>query len=78
MALLASVDPQIGFPALAINLGLWIWNIIDAYLMNRDALAAEPSIAQQETLTALLRLAEENQLMTSPSGLGLNHRLMSF
>ncbi len=65
-------------------LGIWIWNIADAYHLNRDKLqsAAIDPIQQAEELqlrlSRLMAFMQQNQLIAHEGGLGLRSQIASF
>jgi hypothetical protein len=81
----AGLAGTIGLIVWAGVLGIWIWNVLDAYFMNQSKMGMA-SLEEQEKmaaelerkLTALARFAQENQLVAYQDGLGLNHRLAAF
>lgn len=70
-------------PLLAVA-GIWIWNIVDAYLMNERLLSADAnapdqsSQALQKPLAVLMAAAESTRLEIGPDGAFLNHRFVRF
>lgn len=81
----AGMASIIGMVIYAAVLGIWIWNVVDAYFMNQSKLGMASLEDQQKMaaelekkLSALLKFAEENQLVAYESGLGLNHRVAAF
>lgn len=66
-------------------LGIWIWNVVDAYFMNQSKLGMASLEEQQKMaaelehkLTAMVKFVEENQLVAYESGVALKHRMAAF
>jgi hypothetical protein len=65
-------------------LGIWIWNVVDAYFMNQTKMASiedqqKFAAEMEQKLVAMIKFADENQIVASNfGGLGVNHRLAAF
>lgn len=75
---LAGIMPTIGLAVYAIVLGIWVWNVWDAYMMNQahTGMASVEDLKKQ--LAAVTKFMEENKLVSAHDGVALNHRLATF
>jgi hypothetical protein len=64
-------------------LGIWIWNVVDAYFMNQTKMASiedqqKMAAELEQKLIAMIKFTEENQVVALDGGFGLNHRVAAF
>lgn len=79
----AAIAPTIGLIVYLASLGLWIWNLVDAYFMNQTKMASiedqqKMAAELEQKLIAMIKFTEENQVVSLDGGLGLNHRVAAF
>ncbi|MBT9548856.1 MAG: hypothetical protein IV090_26790 [Candidatus Sericytochromatia bacterium] len=79
----AAIAPTIGLIVYLASLGLWIWNLVDAYFMNQTKMASiedqqKMAAELEQKLIAMIKFTEENQVVALDGGFGLNHRVAAF
>jgi hypothetical protein len=79
----AALAPTISLIVYLASLGLWIWNLVDAYFMNQTKMASiedqqKMAAELEQKLIAMIKFTEENQVVALDGGFGLNHRVAAF
>ena len=79
----AAIAPTIGLIVYLASLGLWIWNLVDAYFMNQTKMASiedqqKMAAELEQKLIAMIKFTEENQVVALDGGFGLDHRVAAF
>ncbi len=79
----AAIAPTIGLIVYLASLGIWIWNLVDAYFMNQTKMASiedqqKMAAELEQKLIAMIKFTEENQVVALDGGFGLNHRVAAF
>ncbi len=65
-------------------LGLWVWNVVDAYMMNQSKVGMssidemEKMAQLREEMTKIASFMEKNQLVAYQGGAGINSQLATF
>ena len=65
-------------------LGLWVWNVVDAYMMNQSKVGMssidemEKMAQMREEVAKIAAFMEKNQLVAYQGGAGINSQLASF
>lgn len=65
-------------------LGIWIWNVVDAYMMNQSKVGMssidemEKMAQLREEMTKIAAFMEKNQLVAYQGGAGINSQLATF
>lgn len=65
-------------------LGVWIWNLVDAYFMNKAKTGMssidpmEKAAEMREQLTRVAEFMQKNQVVATEGGLGVNSQLATF
>ena len=71
----AAIAPTIGLIVYLASLGLWIWNLVDAYFMNQTKMASiedqqKMAAELEQKLIAMIKFTEENQVVALDGGFG--------
>lgn len=65
-------------------LGIWVWNVVDAYMMNQSKVGMssidemEKMAQLHEEMTKIAAFMEKNQLVAYQGGAGINSQLATF
>lgn len=65
-------------------LGIWIWNVVDAYFLNQSKVgmsSIDPMMKAEEMHEQMTKVAEflqKNQIVASQGGMGVNSQLATF
>ena len=67
-----------------ISLGIWIWNLVDAYFMNQAKVGMssidpmQQAAEMHEKLAAAIEVMKKNQIVSLEGGIGVNSQLATF
>ncbi|MEZ0371466.1 MAG: hypothetical protein ACAI44_20415 [Candidatus Sericytochromatia bacterium] len=84
VGLATTLGPIIGLAIPLLILGIWIWNVVDAYFMNQEKVGMSSIDPMQkaaelhEQLTRVAEFMQKNQIVAAEGGLGVNSQLVSF
>lgn len=65
-------------------LGVWIWNVVDAYFMNQAKVGMssidpmQQAVEMHEKMAKVVDFMQKNQLVATQGGLGVNSQLATF
>lgn len=65
-------------------LGVWIWNVVDAYFMNQSKVGMssidpmQKAAEMHEQMTKVAEFLQKNQIVASQGGMGVNSQLATF
>lgn len=80
---LLGILPIVGLVISLVALGIYIWNVVDAYFMNQEktGMASIESLDMEKLSQEIQRIAEfaqKNQIVALEGGAALNHQVATF